>query len=270
MRLSQVTANYVTRVFGYNPPRPFNWGECDRATQEQFTSPGWQKEWAAICQETRSLGLDAIEVWKAHLPYDRVDDSHLAEFARITADHGLAVTAYAGWFGGPGNDRASFQRACAAARTIGAPFLQGGIKWDALDVALTVLRDYGVRITIENHPGMETAEQMLRQIAAAPDVIGAGPDTGWFAIVDSSPAQEIRRLGTHIWHVHWKDMKARGSHESTAMGYGAAGLAEALAALREIGFDAALSLEHEPEEGDPLPEIRRGLEWTRRQLAAGQ
>lgn len=72
MKKSVVTANYVTRVFGYHPPQPFNWGQCDRATQEQFSSPRWQKEWAAICQET--VDVNAAEsirklgkhIWHVH------------------------------------------------------------------------------------------------------------------------------------------------------------------------------------------------------------
>ena len=261
MKKSQVTANYVTRVFGYHPPQPFNWGQCDTATQEQFSSPGWQKEWSAICQETAALGLNAIEVWSAHLPYARVDESHLKEFARITADHGLKVTAYAGWVGGPDNSAASFARACLAAKTIGAPYFQGGLAWDKLDVALPVLREYGMKVTIENHPGMETPEQMLAQIAKDPETIGAGPDTGWFGVVDTDATEAIHKLGKHIWHVHWKDMKAVGSHDSCAMGFGVVGLEKVLTALRSIGYNGYLSLEHEPAEGDPTPDVRKGLEW---------
>jgi sugar phosphate isomerase/epimerase len=261
MKKSLVTANFVTRVFGYDPPRPFDWGQCDRATQEQFTSPGWQQEWAAICAETAGLGLKAIEVWSAHLPPQKVNEGHLKEFARITADHGLAVSAYAGWFGGPDNTRESFARACEAARAIGAPYFQGGIAWNKLDVALPVLQEYGVRVTIENHPGMETADQMLAQIAAAPDWIGAGPDMGWFGVVGADAAEGVRKLGSHVWHVHWKDMQASGSHNSCAMGYGVVGLDRVLEALREINYKGYLSLEHEPLEGDPTPDVKKGLDW---------
>ncbi|HET6385036.1 MAG TPA: sugar phosphate isomerase/epimerase family protein [Armatimonadota bacterium] len=261
MKKSVVTANYVTRVFGYHPPQPFDWGVCDRATQERFSSPGWQKEWKAICEETVGVGLQAIEVWTAHLPYQRVDESHMREFAKITADYGLTVSAYAGWIGGPDNSRASFEKACLTVRTIGAPYVQGGLAWNKLDVALPVLREYGVRVTIENHPGMETPDQMLKQIAADPEWIGAGPDTGWFGVVGADAAAAIRQLGKHVWHVHWKDMKAVGSHDSCAMGYGVVGLDRVLDALKEIGYQGYLSLEHEPAEGDPLPDVRKGLEW---------
>ena len=262
MKKSVVTANYVTRVFRYHPPQPFNWGQCDRATQEQFSSPGWQKEWAAICQETADLGLKAIEVWSAHLPCQRVDENHLKEFAGITSDHGLTVSAYAGWFGGPGHDRASYERACMAAKIVGAPYFQGGIDWDKLDISLPILRGYGIKVTIENHPGMETPEQMLAQIAADPEMIGAGVDTGWFAISDLDAAESIRKLGQHIWHIHWKDMTGRGpGHESCAMGYGVVDMQAALDALREIGYAGYLSVEHEPPEGNPIADVRRGLEW---------
>src|SRR5665213_2164778 len=136
MKKSVVTANYVSRVFNYHPPQPFNWGECDRATQDQFTSAGWQQRWADICQETRDLGLNAIEVWLAHLPYARVDEAHVKEFAAITADHGLTASAYAAWIGGPDNSAASYEKACATVSAIGAPFVQGGMDWKHLDTAL--------------------------------------------------------------------------------------------------------------------------------------
>ncbi len=261
MKKSQVTANYVTRVFNYHPPQPFNWGQCDQATQELFSSTGWQREWSKICTETADLGLKAIEVWLAHLPYHRVDENHIKEFARITHDHGLKVSALAGWVGGPDNSRASFEKACIAAKTIGAPYIQGGMAWDKLDVAQPVLKEYEVKITIENHPGMETAEKMLEQIKQAPDVLGAGPDIGWFGAVNADPVAGVRLLGAHILHVHWKDMAGLGGHASCAMGYGVLDMQGVLNALREIGFSGYLSLEHEPAEGDPTPDVKKGLEW---------
>jgi sugar phosphate isomerase/epimerase len=117
---------------------------------------------------------------------------------------------------------------------------------------------------IENHPGMETADQMLAQIQLAPDLLGAGPDTGWFAVVKQDAAEGIRKLGQHVLHVHWKDMRAACSHMSCAMGYGVVGLDRVLKVLREINYQGYLSLEHEPEEGHPGPDVARGLEWLRR------
>jgi len=263
MKKSVVTANYVTRVFGYEPPKPFDWGRCEEATKDQFTSWGWEMEWATICREVADLGVEAIEVWVAHLPYDRVDERHVKQFARIISDHGLKVSAYAGWFGGPNHTKEDYERACVAANILTAPYLQGGIAWDRLDVSLPVLRAHGVKVTIENHPGMETPEKMLAQIAAAPDVLGAGPDTGWFAVVNIDAADAVRTLGSHVWHVHWKDMEATGAHHSCAMGYGVVGLERVLDVLNGLGYSGYLSLEHEPEEGDPVPAVRKGLEWLR-------
>jgi sugar phosphate isomerase/epimerase len=120
-----------------------------------------------------------------------------------------------------------------------------------------------VTLAIENHPERTTAE-VLAKIEAGGGTTAATVDTGWWATQGYDPVRAIEELGPHVAHVHLKDVFRRGEpHVTCRWGEGVVDIEACVRALREIGYDGYLTIEHEPEDHDPsdeLVELRRRLE----------
>ncbi len=142
-----------------------------------------------------------------------------------------------------------------------------------------VAKDGGVRVALEAHPGfcVYNAETMLKLRAEAGDAIGINLDPShmWWQGVEIPAA--IRMLGEAIFHFHAKDVaidaenRARNGvldtksyaqmserswlFRSVGWGHGEAEWKAIVSALRLVGYDGVLSIEHE----DALASIHEGL-----------
>lgn len=129
--------------------------------------------------------------------------------------------------------------------------------------------EHGVKIAFEMHPGMlvYNVETMLRLRAATGPALGCNFDPShlWWNGVDAAAA--VRALGEAIFHVHGKDcyvdpinVRVNGCNDHKpydhilerawtfrTIGYGhdAAVWKELLSALRLVGYDYVISIEHE-------------------------
>ena len=129
--------------------------------------------------------------------------------------------------------------------------------------------EHGVKIAFEMHPGMlvYNVETLLRLRAAAGPALGCNFDPShlWWNGVDAAAA--IRRLGEAIFHVHGKDctvdmhnVRVNGCNDhkpydriidrawtfrSIGYGHDAAVWKELVTALRLVGYDYVISIEHE-------------------------
>ncbi|MEZ4515662.1 MAG: sugar phosphate isomerase/epimerase [Chloroflexota bacterium] len=129
--------------------------------------------------------------------------------------------------------------------------------------------DHGIRIGFEMHPGMlvYNVETMLRLRNATGSALGCNFDPShlWWNGVD--PVAAIRKLGDAIVHVHGKDcyvdelnisvngcndnkpygeiMDRAWTFRSIGYGHGAKEWKDLLSALRLVGYDYVISIEHE-------------------------
>jgi inosose dehydratase len=125
--------------------------------------------------------------------------------------------------------------------------LQAPIEW---------ARELGVQLLIETH-GIVTSQtksmaELLDQLGCE-DVIGLCLDTGNAWLGGSDPLDYIRRFGSRIKHVHWKDigeswLERRGTvfgcgMATIALGDGLVGVRSIVDALIESGFDGDTTLE---------------------------
>jgi sugar phosphate isomerase/epimerase len=139
--------------------------------------------------------------------------------------------------------------------------------------------DHGVKVAFEMHPGMlvYNVETLLRLREVNPDVLGCNFDPShlWWNGVD--PVAAIRALGDAIYHVHGKDVyvdqinisvsgcndnKPYGeipdrawTFRSIGYGHGVKAWKDIVSALRMIGYDYVISIEHE----DALMSTGEGL-----------
>ncbi len=147
--------------------------------------------------------------------------------------------------------------------------------------AAAFANDHGVhRIALEMHPGfcVYNTETCLRLRAAVGDTIGANFDPSHLIWQGMDPVAAIRYLGKAIYHFHAKDTrmdryntanigvldtKHYGDFQNRAwsfrtVGYGTGeqNWREMISALQTVGYDGAISVEHE----DGMMSVNEGLE----------
>src|SRR5919206_1382712 len=203
--ISFITANYVARELGYNMTG--GWGEGDHATNEYFSPiETFAGRFDELLHDIRAMGFEAIDLWNAHLNWAWATDAHIATARELLAKHNLPVLSLAGGFGAT---RQEIEAACKLATALGAHILAGSTPLLAKDraTAVAILKQHGVKLAIENHPGEKTPADVLRQIGDGGDgTLGTAVDTGWWGTQGYDAARAIEELGEHILCVHLKDV----------------------------------------------------------------
>jgi L-ribulose-5-phosphate 3-epimerase len=249
-----MTANYVAREAGWSIR---DWAHGDRTTNEAFAPlETYAERLDELLSRIRSLGFDTVDVWGAHLSPDWATDEHVAIARETLGRHGLGVATYATWV-----DRSNVERACEVALGIGTSLIGAGIS-GAPESLVPVLRERTVRIAVENHPERTPAE-VLATIERGGGVLGTTVDTGWWGTHGYDAARAIEELGEHVLHVHLKDVRAEGGHETCRWGEGVVPVERCVRALQRLGYAGAITVEHEPEDHDPSEEIRAMAERLR-------
>jgi sugar phosphate isomerase/epimerase len=140
-------------------------------------------------------------------------------------------------------------------------------------------RDHGVRIAIEMHPGflVYSPENMLRLRDAGGENIGCNFDPSHLFWQGIDPLAAVRQLGKAVFHVHAKDtmlwqdninrtgvldtkaytdeLNRAWIFRTVGYGHGAEWWNNLVSTLRMVGYDDALSIEHE----DSMMSIEEGL-----------
>jgi sugar phosphate isomerase/epimerase len=214
-----------------------------------------------VLADARELGFDAVDLWGAHLHPSWATDEHVAAARAALDRHGLRAVALASGLGPE-----DVERACELAVALDARLVGGGYSGDLREAA-PLLRRHGVRYGLENHPERTPAE-VLERIAGAEDVFGVTVDTGWWATQGYDPVRALEELGERVLHVHLKDVPHEGEpHETCPWGEGVVPIEECVRTLVGSGYAGALTIEHEPERGDPREAVRELRERLERWLA---
>src|SRR4028119_288815 len=131
---------------------------------------------------------------------------------------------------------------------------------EKLNEPLRLAEDLGVHVLLEPHGHItDSVDNMERLIDACNSrALGVNLDTGNLWLGGGEPLEMIKRLGSKIEHVHWKDMPAemeasRGKIFGCGMaliplGTGVVGIKEIYKALVSAGFDGHTTLEVAGEE----------------------
>jgi len=260
--LSFMSANYVARQLDYHMTR--GWGQGDKATQTYFKPlESFGERFEAILQDVQALEFEAVDLWTGHLNPDWATDAHIKAARYLLRQYGLSVPSLAGWFGSTPDE---FEATCRLAVTLDAPVLGGSTSVLEQDRPFVVqtLKRYGLKLGLANHPE-KTPEEMLQRIGDTGDgTTGTAVDTGWYATQDYAAAEAIEVLDEHIFHVHLKDVKEVGAHETCRLGDGIVPIESCLEALGHIGYAGPIALEHEPETFDPSEDVRAGVAWVQK------
>jgi L-ribulose-5-phosphate 3-epimerase len=261
--VSFMTANYVAREIGF---RMAGWGEGDRAANARYAPIAtYEERLDDLLSGIAGLGFEAVDLWTAHLNPAWATDAHVGIARDLLARHGLRVVSLAGGFGGT---VAEFETACRMAVALGRPILGGstGAWGKDRDGVMRALQDHDLRLGFENHPE-KTPDEVLALIGDAGPRVGATVDTGWFGTQGFDASRAIGRLGDRVLHVHLKDVREVGVHRTCRYGDGIVPIEGCVRALERMGYRGAISIEHEPEDYDPTPEIVANAAMLRGWLA---
>ena len=254
--ISFMSANYVARQLGFNMTG--GWGQGDRATNDYYRPvETFAERFDELLRQVRALGFDAMDIWTAHLHWSWATEEHIRAARQLLDRHGLRVTSLAAGFGAT---REEFESACRLAVAMGTDILAGSSQYAAEDRrgAVAILKDYGVKLALENHPAEKTPADMLAKIGDGGDgTIGTAVDTGWWGTHGYDAARAIEELGQHVLIVHLKDVRAAGAHHTCPFGEGVVPIEACVRVLQRGGYRGAYSIEHEPDDYDPGDEVSR-------------
>lgn len=257
-KIAFMTANYVARQSNYHMT---DWGSAQDAVVNYFKPvETYQERLNEILTDIVGLGFDTIDLWLAHLDPAWATSEHVTIAKALLKKHGLQVASLAGWFG---DTLGEFEAICKLAKDVNATVLGGQSSLyqhaDTRTQLISMLKDYDLRLGIENHP-QKSPQEMLDTIGDDHDgTIGTAVDTGWWGVQGFDAAQAIRDLGDTVFCVHLKDVKRVGTHDSCTFGEGIVPVEECVRVLQEIGCDGVITIEHEPEDHNPNDDIRESL-----------
>ncbi|HEY0075138.1 MAG TPA: sugar phosphate isomerase/epimerase family protein [Abditibacteriaceae bacterium] len=251
MKIAFNTANLVARVTDYKFELK-NWGAQATKTVEQTDEMAFRD----ICREIKAAGYNAVELWEAHIDPLVMNGERAQIWKQVLDENGLQIVAYAGGV------RPESIEVC---RLLGIPQICGGLRIP-LDEATKLCRESGIAFNYENHPE-KSVEEILAKIEGGNDVIGLAVDTGWLGTQGVDAPQAIRALSSRVRHVHVKDVKAPGGHETCLLGQGVVDIPGVFAALKEMGYDGWYSWEDEPEDRNPMDSARANREYIEKLLS---
>jgi sugar phosphate isomerase/epimerase len=264
--ISFMGANLVAQQLDWNMTE--GWSQGDTAANDWYRPiETFEERFDAFVRTAVGAGFDTVDVWHPQLSYEWATEDHLAAAQRVLGKHGVSVASYGSNFG---DTVEKFRRANEVAKALGTNILGGQTPLLFSDRAsvIAILKEFGNVLGLENHP-QKSAAELLGQIGRAHDgVIGATVDTGWFGTQGFDAAQAIRELGENVLYVHLKDVRAAGAHDTCAYGDGVVPIEDCVRALGEIGYSGPISVEHEPEHYDPIPEVERSRRTLLELLAA--
>jgi sugar phosphate isomerase/epimerase len=262
--ISFMLANYVARPLGYDM---HGWGEGAQATMAHFEPEAtFGPRFEEYLVDVKSLGFDAIDMWTDILGPRSATPSKIETALSLLRKYNLQVCSYGGWFGGTPEEFASV---CGLAAAFDSRLLAGSTSVLVKDrhFVVATLREHGLRLGIENHP--ETPSEMLEKIGdGAGGVLGTTVDTGWYGTQGVDAAEAIRQLAPHVLAVHLKDVRQVGAHNTCRFGDGVVPIERCVRVLQEQRYAGPITVEHEPEQYDPSPEIADSLRMLRGWLGA--
>lgn len=216
---------------------------------------------------TKELGLNEIEFYGKHIPFDAAE-ADLAQIKATLQAEGIIPVGY-GVVNFDG-DSAERRRLFEFGKALGIEYFSVNPKTDAFDDLDALSQEFGIKVACHNHgPGtrFDKVDDVLRVCTGRNPLIGACYDTGHSIKSDEKPHEVIKQLGDRLHSIHLKDRVYGGGEKR--IGSGDMDLVAVIRALREINFNGPIVMEFEVVPDDPVPSMARGLgNWNRAVEAA--
>ncbi len=210
------------------------------------------------CAKTASAGLHTTELFpsqklSAALPNEKtgpgISPEGMTALKDILKKNNVQAVAM-GVIGIP-KDEEGARKVFAFAKELGIGVINTE-STDAIDTIEKMVKEFDIKVGYHNHPQKPNDESykvwdpnyILALTKGRDARIGSCADLGHWTNSGLAAADCLRLLKGRVVSSHIKDI-ANGSRAVTRPGTGRANLAEALKALREVGFDGPISIEHE-------------------------
>ena len=213
-------------------------------------------------EHVADLGLHWVEFYPRHYAVTH-DESRMAEVAALLEPHDMHLPVHGVHnFGG---DESQNRRVFEFAKLAGIPLLSAHPSPDSFPILDELVKEFDIKIGIHNHGPRhryDRIEDSLKAVAPWDKRIGFCPDTGHCMRSGEDPVEMVRRMGDRLYGMHLKDHAriARDNPPETILGEGVIDLKGLCQAMREVEFDAPISLEYELNPRNPLDDIRQGLD----------
>jgi L-ribulose-5-phosphate 3-epimerase len=260
--ISFMTANFVGREVNYHMT---DWGHGQNAVEAYFRPiDTYAERMGVMLDEVCQMGFEYIDLWLAHLGPAWATEDHISIAKTALKTRGLRVSSLAGGFS---DNPVVLERCCQLAKAMDTRILGGmaGLLSKDRASAVRILQEYNAILAIENHPE-KTPLEVLAQIGdGGGGTVATCVDTGIWAIHGYDAAKAIEELQPYVVHVHLKDILKVGEHDSCRYGRGVVPLKRCVDLLLENGYQGGFSVEHEPQDYDPSPDVKASFgmlkEW---------
>ena len=265
MDIGMITCNYYMRIYNYEKPADFNWGDMVKKYESEFS----ESDFLELVQEIRSIGFGSLEIWAPTFSYNVYTPDQGRQMAVKLKNIGFSSLAYC--IGGWGaQDMPNIEKAYIFASAMGCKVVTGCIRLDDVGQVLPEIERCGIKYNmlyaIENHPlpSIEDPADVSRLIKPY-KTIGANLDTGIYNMLGYGVLAAADLLKDKIFHVHFKDTPKGGSG-CLPLGDSDTPLAPLLRKLRDWGYTGMVSVEFEYP-NDPLPGLHKSLGFINGALA---
>jgi len=130
---------------------------------------------------------------------------------------------------------------------------------EALDTVQKLVKEYGIRVAIHNHPKPSKYWDPARVLAATQgrEGIGSCADTGHWMRSGVNPLDALQMLSGKIVSFHFKDLNEFNNKDAhdVVWGTGKADVKALLAEMKKQGFKGVFSIEYEYNWDNSVPEI---------------
>ncbi|MCE2726349.1 MAG: sugar phosphate isomerase/epimerase [Planctomycetaceae bacterium] len=225
---------------------------------------------AEALRHAKDLGFTHVEVYPGMFPITD-DVAAIAAQRKLADDLGLVLSAHS--VNRFTKDADANRKVFAYAKALGVPTLGADPDPDSFASLDDLVKEFDIKIAIHNHGPRHRYNKVvdvLRAIEGRDLRIGALADLGHFIRSGEQPVDVIRALKGRLYGIHLKDFaEMQDKTKGVILGQGHIDVPAVFAALAQVGFpaDAALSIEYEENEKNPLADIRECLRIARESAA---
>ena len=228
----------------------------------------------------QQLGLTSCELWQAHIEPRGVSRGEMRRWREtVSIDEfravgekfrgaGIALSAYNLSFREDFSD-AEIERGFEMARALGAPVLTASATVDVVARVAPVAARHKMAVGMHNHSRIDPNEfatpESFTSAMKAGRFIAVNLDIGHFTAANFDAVAFLREHYERIVTLHIKDRR-RDQGPNVPFGEGDTPIGEVLRLVRDQRWPIPANIEYEYKGGDTVEEVRRCLEFCRRQL----
>jgi sugar phosphate isomerase/epimerase len=230
----------------------------------------------------QQLGLTSCELWQGHLEPKRVsrdemrrwrETTPIDEFRAVKAKFdgaGVRIYAYNISFKDDFSD-AEIERGFEMARALGTSIITASANVGVIKRVAPVAARHRITVGMHNHSRIDpneyaTPESFTAAMAVSP-FFAVNLDIGHFTAANFDAVAFLREHHKRIVTLHIKDRK-RNDGPNMPLGEGDSPIGAVLRMLRDEKWAIPANIEYEYKGGDAIAEVRRCLEFCRKELDA--